>query len=476
VQRGHALGSCAEPLTAAYDAALFDLDGVLYLEEHGIPHAPDAVADARAAGMSVAYVTNNASRRPDTVADRLTGLGIPAAPDEVVTSAQAAVRLVRQQVRAGAVVLVLGTQALADEVVDGGLRPVRTVAEAADEPIAAVVQGLSPDTCQRDLAEAAVALRSGALWVVGNTDTTLPSRRGPLPGNGAFVAALRLVTGLEPVVAGKPDPALHRESVERVGARRPLVVGDRLDTDVLGAVRGGADSLLVLTGVTDRVALLTAPAGSRPTYVASDLRGLSQPQPEVEVERHRARCGAATATWTAGAITVEGSGDDALRAEAALWWACADAGRHVENPPGDGRYGAGHADEGPAVHDALRSSLSLVGRLAELAWQGAGGVATALTHQGEAAAEQVRALAEDLLAQTRPNRDAVVARVTVEVERALAGLGVATADEMTALLQRVRDLETELRQTAESASELLAGSAGAGITVPEDDGTGTTGT
>ena len=330
MQRGHALGSCAEPLTASYDAALFDLDGVLYLEEHGIPHAPEAVAAARAAGMSVAYVTNNASRRPAVVAERLTGLGIPAAPEEVVTSAQAAVRILRQQVTPGAVVLVLGTQALADEVAGAGLRPVRTVAEAGDSPVAAVVQGLSPDTCQRDLAEAAVALRRGARWIAGNTDTTLPSRRGPLPGNGAFVAALRLVTGLEPVVAGKPDPALHRESVERVGARRPLVVGDRLDTDVLGAVRGGADSLLVLTGVTDRSALLTAPPGSRPTYVASDLRGLAQPHPGVEVAGDSARCRGATATWTAGAITVEGAGDDALRAEAALAWACADAGRDVQ--------------------------------------------------------------------------------------------------------------------------------------------------
>ena len=281
--------------------------------------------------MRVAYVTNNASRRPATVAERLTGLGIPAAADEVVTSAQAAVRVLRSHVPPGSVVLVLGTQALADEVVEGGLRTVRSVADAGADGVAAVVQGLSPDTCQRDLAEAAVALRAGAVWVAGNTDTTLPSARGPLPGNGAFVAALRLVTGLQPLVAGKPDPALHLESVQRVGARRPLVIGDRLDTDVLGAVRGGADSLLVLTGVTDRQTLLAAPRGSRPTYLSSDLRGLAEPHPAVELEADRARCRAASATWTAGAVVVEGSGDDALRAEAALWWACADAGRSVES-------------------------------------------------------------------------------------------------------------------------------------------------
>ncbi len=298
---------------------------MLYLGDDGIPHAADAVAAARAAGMRIAYVTNNASRRPTAVAATLTALGIPAGADEVVTSAQAAVRTVAEHVPAGSAVLVLGTASLAEEVAEGGFRPVRTVDEAGADAVAAVVQGLSPETCQRDLAEASVALRSGALWVAGNTDTTLPSPRGPLPGNGAFVQALALVTGLEPLVAGKPDPALHRESVERVGAQRPLVVGDRLDTDVLGAVRGGADSLLVLTGVADRAGLLTAPRGSRPTYVCSDLRGLLEPHPAVVVDGDRSACRSATARVEGDRVVVDGgTGDDALRAEVALSWARAD--------------------------------------------------------------------------------------------------------------------------------------------------------
>ena len=292
-----------------------------------MPHAPAGVAAARAAGMRVAYVTNNASRPPAAVAERLTGLGIPAEPDEVVTSAQAAARVLAERLPSGSLVLVVGTTALADEVRRVGLAPVHALADAGDGPVVAVVQGLSPEVNQRDLADAAVALRAGALWVAANTDLTLPSVRGPLPGNGAFVAVLRLVTGLEPLVAGKPDPALHRESVERVAARTPLVVGDRLDTDVLGAVRGGADSLLVLTGVTDRPALLAAPPGSRPTYLASDLRGLAEPHPEVEVDGGTARCRSAVAHWRDGRVVVEGAGDDALRAEAALTWALADAGR-----------------------------------------------------------------------------------------------------------------------------------------------------
>ena len=300
---------------------------MLYLEGHGVPHAPEGVAGARAAGMRVAYVTNNASRPPALVAERLTGLGIPAEPDEVVTSAQAAARLLSEQLPQGAQVLVVGTTALADEVRWAGLEPVHALADAGEDGVAGVVQGLSPETCQRELADAAVALRSGALWVAANTDLTLPSVRGPLPGNGAFVAVLRMITGLEPLVAGKPDPTLHRESVERVAARTPLIVGDRLDTDVLGAVRGGADSLLVLTGVTDREALLAAPPGSRPTYVSSDLRGLLSPHPEVEVDGDLARCRAASAVLQEDRVVVEGDGDDALRAETALVWALADTGR-----------------------------------------------------------------------------------------------------------------------------------------------------
>ena len=321
------LGACDQPLCTAYDAALLDLDGVLYLGSAGVPHAAESVAEARAAGMTLAYVTNNASRRAAAVAAHLTELGIPAEPADVVTSGQAAVRMVAQHVPAGSAVLVLGSEGLAEEVAAGGFRPVRTVEAAGEGGPAAVLQGLAPETAWRDLAEAAVAIRAGAVWITGNTDTTLPSPRGPLPGNGSIVAALRTATDREPLVAGKPEPALHLESVARVGARRPLVVGDRLDTDVLGAVRGGADSLLVLTGVADRAAVLAAPRGSRPTYVATDLRGLLAAHPAVRLEDASATCRSAAAKVDKrGVLRVSGRGDDTLRAACALAWSRADGG------------------------------------------------------------------------------------------------------------------------------------------------------
>jgi HAD superfamily hydrolase (TIGR01450 family) len=310
------LGTCEVPLVRRYDGALLDLDGVLYLGPEPVPHAAAALAQARSEGMRLAFVTNNASRRADVVAAHLTELGISAEPDDVVTSAQAAARYLAERLDAGAAVLVVGTEGLAEEVEAVGLRPVRQAAGAQ-----AVVQGLAPTTSWQDLAEAALAIHGGALWVAGNRDATYPTEHGPVPGNGAFVAALEVATGRSPHVVGKPEPELHRASVERVRARRPLVVGDRLDTDVLGARRNGTDSLLVLTGVTTVDDLLAASPEQRPTYVAHDLRGLLVAHPPVRRDGDRVTCGQGAAWWEAGGVRQEGDPDHALRAACALAWA-----------------------------------------------------------------------------------------------------------------------------------------------------------
>jgi HAD superfamily hydrolase (TIGR01450 family) len=265
------------PLVARHDAVLLDLDGVVYNGRDAIAGAVPALTAARAAGVRLAFVTNNASRSPSTIAAQLSGLGVPATSADVVTSAQAAASLIAARMPPGSPVLVVGSTALRLALHARGLRPVST---AAQRPVA-VVQGYSPDLGYGLLAEAAIAIRNGALFVATNADPTLPTPRGLAPGNGSLLAVLITATGVSPVVAGKPEPPLHAEAIARTGARRPLVVGDRLDTDIEGAVRGGADSLLVLTGVTSAMDAVLAPPQARPTYLAADLGGLLEPQPAV---------------------------------------------------------------------------------------------------------------------------------------------------------------------------------------------------
>jgi glycerol-1-phosphatase len=282
------LRGASRPLYDMYDVALLDLDGVVYTGATAVDGVPEALAMVRSAGMRLAFVTNNASRTATAVAKHLTELGVPADAEEITTAAHAAATYLASTLRPGAPVLVVGGAGLVEAVIDSGLVPVTS----ADAGPVAVVQGYGADVDWWALAEAALAIRRGLPWVATNLDATLPSARGPLPGNGALVAALRHATGAAPsVVVGKPHPAMHLESLQRCAAQRPLVVGDRLDTDIAGARAAECDSLLVLSGITDAMRLITAPPDSRPTYVAHDVRGLLAVHPEPVRHRNGAACG-----------------------------------------------------------------------------------------------------------------------------------------------------------------------------------------
>jgi HAD superfamily hydrolase (TIGR01450 family) len=258
-------------LIDGYDLVIFDLDGVLYLSDQVIPGAVEATTRLRERNVPAAYATNNASRLARDVAALLTRIGIPAQESEVITSARASAQMLARRYPKDSAVLVVGAEALADEVVAVGLRPVE---RADDEPVV-VLQGYGPEVGWKHLAEASVAIRAGAAWCATNTDRTLPSPRGPLPGNGSLVAALATALERQPdTVVGKPDPGLFEVVAKERGAKRPLVVGDRLDTDIEAANRAGMDSLLVLTGVNQRGDLPGTPEERRPTYVADDLAGL----------------------------------------------------------------------------------------------------------------------------------------------------------------------------------------------------------
>ena len=270
----------SEPATlqAAHDALLVDLDGVVQLGHEPVPGAAEALAAARADGLRIAFVTNNAARSPEQVAVALRELGMQADADEVLTSSTATAALLAQRLPPGSPVLVVGGEGLREPLRAHGLEP---VASAEDSPVA-VVQGWSPDLTWALLAEGAVAVRRGCPWIATNRDATLPSPRGALPGNGAMVAAVAMATGVEPEVVGKPGRALFDAAVDRTGAQRALVVGDRLDTDIAGANAAGLPSLLVLTGVSSADDLIAAPPAHRPTYVGTDLSALLGPVASIE--------------------------------------------------------------------------------------------------------------------------------------------------------------------------------------------------
>lgn len=316
------LGSSAQPLCQDYDLAMLDLDGVVYVGGDAVPGAPGHLADARAAGMRLAFITNNASRPPAQVAEHLRELGVAAEVDDVVTSAQAAAQVLVDRFGAGARVVSLGAAGLREALGAAGLVPV-----GADDDAVAIATGYGPDVLWSEIMRAAVRIRDGLPWVASNTDGTFPAAFGVAPGHGVQVDMLRRFTGVDPVVAGKPERPLLDETVRRVGGRRPLMVGDRLDTDIEGAQRAQLDSLLVLTGVTGLPELVAAPPELRPTYVAPDLAGL--------LETHQAPVadgdGFALGGWHAavadGGLTVAGDGAPATwwRAVAVAAWTHLDA-------------------------------------------------------------------------------------------------------------------------------------------------------
>ncbi|MBN9215904.1 MAG: haloacid dehalogenase [Microbacterium sp. SCN 70-200] len=307
------------------DAVLADLDGVVYAGAGALPHAVESLT---AAGRTrrLGYITNNASRRDATVAAHLRELGLASTqPDDVVTSPQAALRLLKDRVPAGSTVLVVGGDGLVFELEKAGF----TVTRSADDAPAAVVQGFAPEVGWQHLAEAAYALATpedegGIPWIATNTDWTIPQARGIAPGNGTLVSAVHTAVGRLAVVAGKPERPIFDEAVARFGARKPLFIGDRLDTDIAGAQAAGIDSVLVLTGVDRPKHVLAAPTTSRPTYIVGDLRELDQPYPQPTVAGDVTTVGGASVRVDGPDVHIVAEGDrpiDLVRAGAAAIWA-----------------------------------------------------------------------------------------------------------------------------------------------------------
>jgi glycerol 3-phosphatase-2 len=313
---------------AGIDLVLADLDGVVYTGRHAIPYAVESINLAQRS-IRVGYITNNASRTTASVAEHLTSLGLRVNADEVISSPQAAMKLLAGVVEAGSTVLVVGGDGLLDEVARAGFVPTDS---ALDSP-AAVVQGFAQDVGWTQLAEASYALKrdaegNGIPWIATNTDWTIPQERGIAPGNGTLVSAVHSAVGILPVVAGKPEAAIFHAAVERFGASSPLFIGDRLDTDILGANRAGIPSVMVLTGIDQAKQVIAAAADSRPRFILADLRELHEPYPVIESGTDTdgsvvTRVGEALVRRTGQRIVVEHASDshiDLVRAGAASVW------------------------------------------------------------------------------------------------------------------------------------------------------------
>ena len=311
------------------DVVLADLDGVVYAGAGALPYAIESLNCSRD-GRRLGYITNNASRTDASVAGQLSELGLKTEPSEVVTSPQAAMRLLVERIAPGSTVLVVGGDGLVSELEKSGF----VVTRSADDSPAAVVQGFAPEVGWAQLAEAAYALalpeeEGGIPWIATNTDWTIPQARGIAPGNGTLVSAVHTAVGRLATVAGKPEVPIFEEAVARFGAQHPLFLGDRLDTDILGANRAGIPSALVLTGIDRPKHVLAAPTGSQPTYILGDLRELHEPYPEAQVRDGVVTVRGAKVRIEGPDVRILAEGDrpvDLLRAGATAIW---DTGRAI---------------------------------------------------------------------------------------------------------------------------------------------------
>jgi glycerol-1-phosphatase len=255
-------------LADPYDAVLLDLDGVLYRWPQPIRGSAGAVETLRRAGKRIAFVTNNSSRTPEQVAEWLASVGVVASAGEVVTSALAtATMLGRRGVRTA---FVVGEEGLWKALADAGIRSV----EGAGQDAEVVVVGFDRSADYEKLKEASILVDRGAPLVATNADGSFPAPDGEVwPGAGALLAAIETTTGTRGEVVGKPEATLLEAALVAAGEGRPLVVGDRLDTDIAGSSRLGWDSALVLTGVATREDAHGSPW--TPTFVVDDLAALA---------------------------------------------------------------------------------------------------------------------------------------------------------------------------------------------------------
>lgn len=263
----------ADPLRSA-KAFIFDMDGVLYRGTHVLPGVEELFTTLRLRGTQFLLATNNSMASQQAYVERMGRMGVEVEVDQIQTSASVTRDYVRDELPDGSRILIVGMPALAATILDDS--PFILVGDDPDEPIDAVVVGLDLDFTYKKLHRASDAIRDGARFIATNADATLPHESGVQPGAGSIVVALSTASGVTPVVIGKPQTLMMTRGVEGLGVLpgEAVMVGDRLDTDVLAGHNAGLQTVLVLTGVSQREDLAAAEA--MPDYVFADLPALTQ--------------------------------------------------------------------------------------------------------------------------------------------------------------------------------------------------------
>ncbi|MEN6355841.1 MAG: HAD-IIA family hydrolase [Armatimonadota bacterium] len=255
---------------------VFDLDGVIYRGMEPQPHANEVLAELKRRGHIVRFFTNNATKTRLSYVCKLEKMGVPATIDEIMTSSYATALYFVEKKAVGKTVYRIGEKGMAEEFEAVGMHVIYDQDEP-DAPIDFVTVGLDREFNYRKLVRAQHAILDGAQFIATNEDATFPIESGALlPGAGAIVASVRTATSVKPFVVGKPETYAYNKVLELVGcpAERSVMVGDRLDTDIVGGNRAGARSVLVLTGVTSREQAMHANGEAKPDQIIETLEGL----------------------------------------------------------------------------------------------------------------------------------------------------------------------------------------------------------
>jgi len=306
-------------LLDSFDSLLLDLDGVVYRGKQAIPGAVEAINRAQDSGIRVGYITNNASRTPGQIAEQLRGFGLKVEDNEIVGSARAAAQLLAKRIPAKSKVLVVGGEGLRSEVSASGFELVETASESP----AAVIQGFSPSVGWEQLAQASFAIQAGAIWVATNQDWTIPLEAGIAPGNGTLVGAVHTAVGQLPDFAGKPFRPIFDAALKQLNIENPLVIGDRLDTDIRGAIGAGLKSACVLTGIATKKELLGAKTDERPDFILEDLSEIFTKYPLLETTKRGVRCRESEVELLGDKVVCSSQNPselDSLRAATSLIW------------------------------------------------------------------------------------------------------------------------------------------------------------